>query len=233
MKQFLRDHIGQYIGIGSGEVFDSRRIVGDKANQIDVLLYDTSFPKIHFGGEDQAAFMVESIYAGIEIKSLLHREDLEDALRCARNLKTLQMDPRGRTMGRIHGVPYYLVAYDGPKNIETVRTWLVDIEREQQKILDEKGPQFVELIPRHLDGIFILGLRFILDTGISNSVLHACASAGTGTTTPYRWLVSSKVAGNLYCLFFLLNFHVHYNFLDDYFESVLDEYNIVPWTDEA
>jgi hypothetical protein len=232
VKQFLRDHIGESIGIGSGEVFDSKRIVGDRANQIDVLLYDTSFPKVHFGGTDVAAFMVESIHAGIEVKSNLTRKELETTLRCARNLKSLKMDERARTITKAHGTPYYLFAYDGP-TIETVQSWLIDIERESRRIHEEKGAEFVELIPRHLDGIFVLGKGFILDTSMANSALHACSRAGTRNGDPFRWLSSGKSDGILYCLFFLLNFNVHYNFLDEYFTSVLDEYNVVPWNDDT
>lgn len=232
VKQFLRDHIGESIGIGSGEVFDSKRIVGDRANQIDVLLYDTSFPKVHFGGTEVAAFMVESIHAGIEVKSRLTRGELETTLRCARNLKGLEMDSRARTITKAQGTPYYLFAYDGPA-IETIQSWLIDIERTSRQIQEEQGQKFVELIPRHLDGIFVLNRGFILDTSMANSALHACSRAGARNQEPFRWLSSSRPNGILYCLFFLLNFNVHYNSLDEYFTSVLDEYDVVPWNDDT
>lgn len=232
VKQFLRDHIGESIGIGSGEVFDSKRILGDKANQIDVLLYDTSFPKVHFGGTEIAAFMVESIHAGIEVKSNLSRKELETTLRCAKNLKSLQMDSRARTITKAFGTPYYLFAYDGP-SIDTVQSWLIDMERNSTKILDEKGAEFLDLIPRHLDGIFVLGKGFILETNLANSALRACAGAGVQHDEHYRWLSSNRIDGILYCLFFLLNFNVHYNLLDEYFSSVLDEYNVVPWNSDT
>jgi hypothetical protein len=222
VRQFLRDHIGDAVGIGTGEVFDVSRRIGDTANQVDVLLYDQKYPRVHFGDANAAGYMMESIYAGIEVKSRLTQEHLEKTLRCASNLKSLKIPRFDGKLGAPQGIPYYLVDYGGP-TIETVRAWLIRIEKEQKKL--EKP----ELYPRFLEGIFLLGRGFILDCSVAHFPLR---SSALNVDKPYRWLVSNSPTGNLYCLFFLLNLHIQFNELEHYFASVIGEYDLVPWSDE-
>jgi hypothetical protein len=217
-RGFLRDHFGGAVGVGSGEIFDLHKKPGDPANQIDVVLFDQRFLRLDFGGVDNSGFLVESVYACVEVKTRLDRKEMEKAIRCATNLMTLERQQV--SVASLPQLPCYLIAFDGPK-IDTVAKWLMDIENTQRAI---NPPQ---LFPRSLAGIFVLGKGLILDCGIAKS-----AVVQNKECPPFRWLTCEQKVGNLCCLVSILNHHVQYILLKEYFGDLVTDYRLVDWNED-
>ncbi len=88
LQDFLVNHVGKGIGIGTGEIIDSESQPGAKRNQIDIVLYHEGFPKLHLKN-DINCFFVESLFAAIEVKSNLTKQGFRKSLEAAINLKAL------------------------------------------------------------------------------------------------------------------------------------------------
>lgn len=88
IKEFLEDHIASTIKIGTGEIIDCNSRADVIRNQIDIVLYNASFPKINYA-KDVDAFLVESVNTTIEVKSKLSKEELKKAIIAANNIKKL------------------------------------------------------------------------------------------------------------------------------------------------
>src|SRR5439155_24918965 len=84
IRDFLALHLAENVGIGTGEVIDSNSKPNESRNQLDIVLYRKQFPKLNFGG-GVSAFLAESVFATIEIKSTLDKEKLRLAIKAARN----------------------------------------------------------------------------------------------------------------------------------------------------
>jgi hypothetical protein len=76
LRTVLRRHLPPGTGIGRGFIVNSRA----QSSQIDVLLYDTSYPLLHQDGD--LVFVIPDAVRGIiEVKSRLRRDNVSDALR--------------------------------------------------------------------------------------------------------------------------------------------------------
>ena len=71
IKEFLKHHLSERIGIGTGEIIDANSKPGDARNQHDIIIYKNDYPKLHFDNSDIDIFLAESVLATIEIKSTL------------------------------------------------------------------------------------------------------------------------------------------------------------------
>jgi len=169
IRSFLRDHLGDNVGIGAGEIIDADSKILQARNQHDIVLYRQS-PKIALGGGIDA-FLVESVMATIEVKSTLTRDDLATAIRAAAAVKrmksNLQLSSGQQAETQRHrppGIMSYLVAYAGPANMNTVYDWLADVHAEQGiKVPDLPATlgERVRIAGPSLDGIFVLGRGFV------------------------------------------------------------------------
>ena len=50
IKEFLVGHLGEHVAIGTGEIIDANSTPGESRNQIDIVIYKRSYPKLDFGG---------------------------------------------------------------------------------------------------------------------------------------------------------------------------------------
>jgi hypothetical protein len=120
VREFLREHLGESLRIGTGEIIDANTESGGSRPQMDIVIYRNDFPKIHFGG-DTYGFLAESVIATIEVKSKLARKDVLQAVGAAKEIKALK---RNQNVARALGyyppsIMNYVVAYEGPASIET------------------------------------------------------------------------------------------------------------------
>lgn len=131
INDFLRNHLSETISIGTGEIIDSASRPGEKRNQIDIVLYRGSYPKLTFGGGING-FLVESVIATIEVKSTLTKDELTKAFCAARNIKALKPNVERLLSGGYEppGVLSFVVAYDGPASMTTVMDWIPQISHE-------------------------------------------------------------------------------------------------------
>ncbi|HEX8433128.1 MAG TPA: DUF6602 domain-containing protein [Longimicrobium sp.] len=76
LRALLRRHLPRTIGVGRGFIVGPRQ----PSSQIDVLLYDTSFPVLHQDG-DLVFVTADAVRAIIEVKATLRRNNVPEALR--------------------------------------------------------------------------------------------------------------------------------------------------------
>jgi hypothetical protein len=129
IKEFLTGHLSAKLAVGSGEIIDTTSLPREQRNQFDIVIFKADYPRIDLGGNPNA-FLAESIVATIEVKSLLTKEDLETAILSARRAKTLQRNLITAFMSGYvpPGILSFVVAYDGPAQMATVRNWVRSIE---------------------------------------------------------------------------------------------------------
>jgi hypothetical protein len=89
VREFLEEHLGEHLAIGTGEIIDGRAEIDRERPQLDVVVYRREYPRLHFGGHIHG-FLIESVVATIEVKSTLDRPALEHAIRTAHTVKKLQ-----------------------------------------------------------------------------------------------------------------------------------------------
>lgn len=167
IKEFLKNHIGDTVKIGTGEIINCDSKINEKRNQHDIILYNSAFPKINYAS-DVDAFLIESVNTTIEIKSTLTKAELKKAIISASNVKRLNrnvkryINPQKTVNPRIY---CHLVAYNSTARIQTVHKWLLEIEKElglNQTNLPNEQSKRLNFISDNLDGIFILGKGTIL-----------------------------------------------------------------------
>lgn len=164
VRQFLQDHLGDTLALGTGEIIASDSRSGEARNQFDIVVFKRQFPKLSFGGGINA-FLVESVVATIEVKSTLGKEELRSAVRAAHRVKQL---PRSSTtsifMGHLTPAPLCLVvAYNGPMQLATVRGWIDEIHQEEGIPVPELpvGDARNSVAAPSVDGVFLLGKGFV------------------------------------------------------------------------
>ena len=207
IKEFLESHIGDTVRIGTGEIISCETQSTDKRNQFDVVLYNSSFPKINYAPTVDA-FLVESVNTTIEVKSRLTKKDLKQAIIAANNIKKLprtverHLNPQQAIQPRIFN---YLVAYGGPKNIQTVYKWLIDIEKEMNINRNPMPTDLNErqlLISESLDFIVILGVGIIC---FDNLAARAKIPEELIKSNPLnRRVLLPQEKNNILCLFLYL-----------------------------
>jgi hypothetical protein len=205
IKEFLQDHLPPRLLIGSGEIIDANSKNGELRNQHDIILYKDSYPKINLGF-GTTIFFIESVVATIEVKSRLNKKGFEQAVKAAYRTKLL--NPSVHSQAWAGHIPpkilNYIVAYDGPKTLETVYQWIKPTY-EKFDIPDVNLP--IEKSKRwnvpssSIDGIFILNKGFILydnsPVTVANDEMYIKNPNG-------KWIFSQTESGNLFLLFFRL-----------------------------
>ncbi|HFZ7838444.1 TPA: DUF6602 domain-containing protein, partial [Salmonella enterica subsp. enterica serovar Virchow] len=127
IKEFLSGHLSSNVAIGSGEIIDSNSQPRVQRNQYDIVIYKNNYPKLDFGGGVNG-FLIESVIATIEVKSLLDQSAIDQSVKAAHNAKVL--NPSINKSFSTGWVPpkiiNYVVAYDGPAQMNTVYNWILN-----------------------------------------------------------------------------------------------------------
>lgn len=89
IKDLLRPFLPGAYGISSGQAFDKNGIM---SKQLDIVLYDALHSYIAPFTEDFIYFPCESVYGIIEVKSVLNKQSLCEAMINIQSLKELQRD---------------------------------------------------------------------------------------------------------------------------------------------
>jgi len=205
VKEFLGCHLSERLAIGTGEIIDANSKAGESRNQHDVILYKPEYPRIEFGG-GVTAYLAESVVATIEVKSVLDKQGFLDAMAAAANVKRLvrKTGVGTMTMGYVPpGILCYLVAYDGPQNMETVHGWLRSAEETglvYPKIPEDRVQAHALQAPA-LDAVFVLE-RGLLHYG--NFPVGLYNPKPNGITIESRFAGANTPRGNLCTLFLFL-----------------------------
>ena len=203
ISDFLKEHLPKEVAIGSGEIFDSRGEVGQARNQIDIILYKSSGPKLTLGG-DVAVFPIESVLATIEVKSTLDKPSLSQAVMAARNLKRLSPSIIRKSNPSYHSAMLrsYLVSFAGPQNMMTAYNWLTEIHKENEigiTPLPQQTSERFQAFSPSLDGVFVLGKGFIyLDNTLAG--LHVPREKHPES----KWITCTTDRGSLLVFYLLM-----------------------------
>lgn len=205
IKEFLVEHLSEQVAVGTGEIIAADSKPGDTRNQMDIVIYKRNYPKINYGGGINA-FLVESVAATIEVKSILDKDGLEQAIKAAHTIKNL---PRHiNTSFQAGYIPpavlNYVVAYDGPASMYTVLDWLGRVHLSLDIIPKAKDWANVarnQIPSPSIDGIFVLGKGFIF---FDNLPLSIVAANPDEPDPRIKWGATNTSRNNLFYLFMSL-----------------------------
>ena len=205
IKEFLLDHLGENVGIGTGEIIDANSIPHESRNQIDIVVYRKSFPKLHYGGGIHA-FLAESVIATIEVKSFLTKKGLQQSILTARRIKALQQNHFTQSNDLFHlpGIISYVVAYNGPKKMNVVHRWTKEIYRQHgisEPAMESAWQERIKIPSSSLEGIFVLGKGHLY---FDNAPINLFSDDDRRQHPTMRWFMADQEQGNLYFLFLLL-----------------------------
>lgn len=205
IREFLESHLPANVAIGTGEIIDAGSRPGEQRNQFDIVIYKRSYPKLDFGG-GISGFLIESVIATVEVKSTLTQSELEKAIKAARNAKALV--PNVTSVFSSGYIPpkalNYVVAYDGPAQMQTVYGWVNQIHQSlgiRVPRLPPNPDQRLQSASPSIDGIFVLKRGFIY----FDNVPIGFANDERRTAQPdLKWLIADTTSGNLLLMFLLL-----------------------------
>jgi hypothetical protein len=205
IRQYLEDHLSQNLAIGTGEIIDATSEPNQPRNQLDVVLYRRTYPKLSFGGGINA-FLAESVVATIEVKSTLTAEELTQGIRTARRVKSLRRHIVKSFMTGYQppGILSYLVAYDGPARMKTVHGWIDPIHKAEGIVYPTVGSspdQRLRVKSPSLDGIFVLGRGFLQ---FDNMPIGFITDAMRQQHPDTHWAIGDTPRGALLLLFMCL-----------------------------
>jgi uncharacterized protein DUF6602 len=204
IREFLVSHLPESVAIGTGELIDATSLPGAKRNQFDIVIYKKSYPKLDFGG-GISGFLIESIVATVEVKSVITEQELETAAAAARNAKGLTPNV---TSSFVSGwvppkVLNYVVAYDGPANMMTAYGWIPKIHARlgiaSPDLSTIEGERLKTPAPS-IDGLFVLNRGFMY---YDNVPVGFATAAHRAQMPKLKWLIADSTSGNL-LLFFLM-----------------------------
>lgn len=202
IKEFLQSHLTELVGFGTGEIIDCNSQPGQQRNQIDIVLYKKNYPKLDFGG-NISGFLAEAVTATIEVKSVLTQEELKKSFNSIRNTKSLQRNIQTSfTTGyQAPGILSFIVAYDGPAKMSTVKGWIDQYMGENLVTYPIMPPTLEERLSVQspvVDLIVILGKGFIQ---FDNTLVSFVSDTDRQSNPSCKWLLSDNHDGNLLMLF--------------------------------
>jgi hypothetical protein len=205
IKDFLMNHLGERVGIGTGEIVDSKSLESEPRNQIDIVLYNRDYPKLNFGGGINA-FLVESVIATLEVKSKLDKAGLSQSIEAAHRIKNMHKSIVYSTNEGYQppNILNYVIAYDGPATMETVYKWLKSIHQAKNIERLHLGPSHAERIltpSPSIDGVFVLGKGFLQFDNTSLTFFHDLDRA---LHPDVQWWFADSSTNNLFLLFLFL-----------------------------
>lgn len=231
IREFLKDNTSEMCGIGTGEIISSTTPTDAPRNQIDIVLHNNRYPKVSISaGID--LFFGDTVSSFIEIKSHLEKRHIRSAARSTKKIKSeVIMSPqRFNPTGMINAPrPYsFVFAYDGPKRIGTVMSWMKEISSEDDYNLKEL--QSTNPAQRHyynnlfIDGVFVLGKGCVLVDALPfQSPLHNAIKQGHNVSLDHIWLQCKDELPLLWVLINCLSEQLMWSSFEmsDYLGSVL------------
>lgn len=177
IRDFLASHVAERLGIGTGEVISATSKDGESRNQLDVIVYNRAYPKLHLGAAVDL-YLVESVIAILEIKTTLNKKELKTSVNTARRLKRLSRALRPIKKAMAPWPPrllYYVVGYGGYETLDGVHKAVADIHSKERISMPDpinwKGDGKQEIHDYHrervqrespsIDGAILLGKGYV------------------------------------------------------------------------
>ena len=200
IRQFLEGHLSANVAIGTGEIIDATSTPRASRNQFDIVIYKKNYPKLDFGS-GISGFLIESVVATIEVKSLLDQAAMTQSVGAARNAKLLT--PNVTSSFSTGWIPprvlNFVVAYDGPAQMSTAHAWIVNSHTSLGIPLPTWTQESKHSTPgTALDGVFLLQRGFVK---LDNAPLSLKAGP---TPQPGIHVICDSPTGTLLMLFLAL-----------------------------
>lgn len=238
----LKACLGGAFEFGTGVIVDalSRGAFNGKGRAVwpqnDIVLIEPRYPRIELAGRP-TIFLAESVYATIEVKSTLNRQELKRVIEQAGKLKALQ-----RTIWNSHRaqaprpwIVTYVVAYSSKLSLSEIEGELsLSFEQSEQgaEWRRIRGSDATARLPNlscaNVDGVFVLGKGFVLHHNSPIRVSDRKGSLHPRLLNPYCGYRSEDAT--LAHLFFLLvslidKMHATAGEVSDYFRATsVDEF---------
>jgi len=205
IKEFLTHHLSERVAVGTGEIIDSKSKPNEQRNSIDIVIFKRDYPRLDFGGGIQG-FLVESVIATIEVKSTLDKDDVRQAMKAARSVKSLEPSVvQSFSAGfRPPGILSFVVAHDGPAKMLTVKNWITEVATELDVDYPTMPPSAKKrqaIASPAIDGIYVLGKGFVQ---FDNFPLGFITDEMRETHPDTKWAIGTTATGNLLLLFTFL-----------------------------
>jgi hypothetical protein len=126
VRDILLKFLPRSVNLGSGQIVD---VNGNLSNQVDVILAEGGAPAFRFDG-GMSAFLCETVFATIEVKSMLYRDKMHEALHNSASVKRLHYSLHFRSKGdRIFDEAFEWVHSQGgleavEREIHNPTTWI-------------------------------------------------------------------------------------------------------------
>ncbi len=198
IKEFLENHLSANVAIGTGEIIEATSKPRDQRNQYDIVIYKRNYPKLDFGS-GISGFLIESVIATIEVKSLLDQAAIKQSVNAAFNAKKLipNINSSFSTGWIPPKVLSFVVAYEGPAQMPTVHNWILNTHRELGIPLPSWTSSNRESTPgTALDGVIVLNKGFVK---LDNTPLTL-----NQAQNPVTHIICNSPSGNLLLLFLVL-----------------------------
>lgn len=204
IREFLHNHLNSTVAIGTGEIVDCNSEPRQKRNQFDIVIYKKNYPRMDFGG-GVTAFLAESVVATIEVKSLLDKAAMQQAVGAAANAKRLvKSENRSFTAGYVPpSILSFVVAYEGPAKMETAHNWLTEcyVANGLASPPFPPGEARMSVASPSLDGLFVLGTGFM---NFDNGPYGFISDQSRKDHPEVKWAIVNTPAGALLSLFLQL-----------------------------
>lgn len=185
VEKFLKQILPGDLGVSSGEVLEPEEFKNYRRPEIDAIIYQRTAQPFPLEGKNLLVPR-DNVAGLIEVKTTLTKEKFMDTCRNACLLKdiTRAYSPTPSIMPSYfpHSYPYYLIAFGGPANVETIDAWLMEFHRSPTR---PQNRQFATRLSTHtgericegspdLDGVFLLGKGFLYfdNTRLSHTPLN-------------------------------------------------------------
>lgn len=133
IADFLRAYLPKAYGIDTGLILAS---TGEFSNQVDIVIFDDMYSAPLFPDASEKLWLIESVYAMIEVKTELKPEEIQDAItKCRRFKKLSRHFDKSPEAPRIEDSLFILWAFAGPKAetaLANIRNLLQDVPVNEQ-----------------------------------------------------------------------------------------------------
>ncbi len=159
IRNLLKTFLPERYGYGSGLVIDSEGGELDRSRQQDILVLDRFFNPRLFLDEEPTVYPVDVVYAGIEVKTSLDKNEMSRAFRNIASLKRLKYLRRTITAFQANAISSgfttpplgFVVAYDtDTRNCDTLLHRFAECASEYDPFF---YPEFVCVLNRGIIGI--------------------------------------------------------------------------------
>lgn len=189
-RKFLREYLPRRLGIGLGEVVDSKE---HWSNQTDIVIANEDHP-LTFTQNLPGLFFVEGVCGAGEIKTILTSEELEKAIDNSFCFKQLEMELGHNTIicsspsdtKRFYKCPpYFLVALGSQLKLTTILEKIGGFMK-----LKGLGVNDINTI---LDAIFVIDRGWAINFGDGKGCFQLVTREGGVPTEGWAWKNSSTV----------------------------------------